>query len=44
GLTIETVSRQLTRMKAAGLIALPGLRAVTIRDRAALEARAEAAA
>jgi len=44
GLTIETVSRQLTRMKAAGLIALPGLRAITIRDRAALEARAEATA
>ena len=43
GLTIETVSRQLTKLKAAGIIALPGVRAVTIRDRAALEARAEAA-
>lgn len=43
GLTIETVSRQLTRLKTAGIIALPGPRAVTIRDRAALEARADAA-
>ena len=43
GLTIETVSRRLTKLKAAGIIALPGVRAVTIRDRAALEARAEAA-
>lgn len=42
GLTIETVSRQLTKLKTAGIIALPGVRAVTIRDRAALEARAEA--
>lgn len=41
GLTIETVSRQLTRLRAAGLIALPSLRSVTIRDRAALAARAE---
>lgn len=40
GLTIETVSRQLTRLKAAGAIALPGLRGITIRDRAALEAMA----
>lgn len=44
GLTIETVSRQLTRLKNAGVIALPGLRAITIRDRAALAASAEAAA
>ncbi len=43
GLTIETVSRQLTRLRAAGVIALPGLRTVTIRDRAALEAQADAA-
>lgn len=43
GLTIETVSRQLTRLKSAGVIALPGLRSVTIRDREALAARAEAA-
>lgn len=42
GLTIETVSRQMTRLKSAGLIALPGGRAVTIRDRAALEARVAA--
>lgn len=41
GLTIETVSRQLTRLKAAEIIALPSLRAVTVRDRRALEARAE---
>lgn len=40
GLTIETVSRQLTKLKTAGLIALPGARAVTIRDAAALRARA----
>ncbi|OYY89610.1 MAG: Crp/Fnr family transcriptional regulator [Sphingomonas sp. 28-66-16] len=44
GLTIETVSRQLSRLKVAGIIALPSLRAVTIRDRAALEGRAEASA
>lgn len=43
GLTIETVSRQMTRLKAAGVIALPGGRAVTICNRGALEARAEAA-
>jgi CRP/FNR family transcriptional regulator len=42
GLTIETVSRQLTKLKTAGVIALPSLRAVTIRDRAALMARADA--
>lgn len=40
GLTIETVSRQLTRLKIAGAIALPGVRAVTIRDEAALRALA----
>lgn len=40
GLTIETVSRQLTKLKAAGIIALPGIRTVTIRDEATLRARA----
>lgn len=40
GLTIETVSRQMTRLKVAGVIALPGGRAITIRDHAALERRA----
>ena len=40
GLTIETVSRQLTRLKTAGILALPGVRAVTVRDAAALRARA----
>lgn len=43
GLTIETVSRQLTRLKAAGNIALPSLRSITVRDRPALAALAEAA-
>lgn len=43
GLTIETVSRQMTRLKRAGIIALPGTRAVTIRDVTALRARAEPA-
>jgi CRP/FNR family transcriptional regulator, anaerobic regulatory protein len=38
GLTIETVSRQLTRLKLNGIIALPGVRAVTIRDEARLRA------
>ncbi|TNE45386.1 MAG: Crp/Fnr family transcriptional regulator [Sphingomonadales bacterium] len=37
GLTIETVSRQLSRMKAQGLIDLPARRTVTIQDRDALE-------
>jgi CRP/FNR family transcriptional regulator len=41
GLTIETVSRQLTKLKIAGIIALPATRAVTILDRRALEAHAE---
>jgi len=36
GLTIETVSRQLTKLKTAGLIALPSARGVTIRDQAGL--------
>jgi CRP/FNR family transcriptional regulator len=43
GLTIETVSRQLTRLKVANIIAAPSLRAITIRDRAALAARSDAA-
>ncbi|PZQ60857.1 MAG: Crp/Fnr family transcriptional regulator [Sphingomonas taxi] len=43
GLTIETVSRQLTRFKTSGIITLPGSRAVTISDHAALEAIAAAA-
>jgi CRP/FNR family transcriptional regulator len=36
GLTIETVSRQFSALKAAGAIDLPGGRAVAITDRAAL--------
>lgn len=40
GLTIETVSRQLGRLKSAGTIALTGARGVAIRDRAALESAA----
>lgn len=43
GLTIETVSRQMTRLKGAGVIALPGGRAVTISDHDALVVRADAA-
>ena len=41
GLTIETVSRQMTRLRAAGIIDLPGGRAVVIRDVAALAEAAE---
>ena len=37
GLTIETVSRQITSLKAAGIISLPGGRSVTILKRAELE-------
>lgn len=40
GLTIETVSRQMTRLKTDGLIDLPSRRAVAILDRPALEDRA----
>ena len=40
GLTIETVSRQFTRLKRDGVIDLPSRRAVEIIDRAELEARA----
>jgi CRP/FNR family transcriptional regulator len=39
GLTIETVSRQMTALKKAGIIGLPGGRAVTLIDREALRAR-----
>jgi CRP/FNR family transcriptional regulator, anaerobic regulatory protein len=38
GLTIETVSRQLTKLKADGAINLMGARGITLRDRAKLEA------
>lgn len=41
GLTIETVSRQLTRLKKEGVIDLPSRRAVVIRDRFALEMLAD---
>ncbi|RYE03547.1 MAG: Crp/Fnr family transcriptional regulator [Sphingomonadales bacterium] len=37
GITIETVSRQLTRLKDKGAIALSGARGITIRDRGMLE-------
>src|SRR6478735_5103225 len=37
GLTIETVSRQMTKLKRDGVIDLPTRRAVAILDRAALE-------
>ncbi|MXO61030.1 helix-turn-helix domain-containing protein [Altererythrobacter salegens] len=40
GLTIETVSRQMTRLKRDGVIGLPNRRAVEILDRQALEASA----
>ncbi|MBS7813745.1 Crp/Fnr family transcriptional regulator [Roseococcus sp. XZZS9] len=43
GLTIETVSRQLTKLKRDGLIDLPSGRQVAIRNRVALKLRAEAA-
>jgi len=36
GLTIETVSRQLGQFKAAGIVSLPALRTITIRDADAL--------
>lgn len=38
GLTIETVSRQLTRLRQAGIIDLPDRRTVVILDRGAMEA------
>lgn len=40
GLTIETVSRQLTRLKAEGYIDLPSRRDIVIRDRDGLAALA----
>ncbi|MCB2048339.1 MAG: Crp/Fnr family transcriptional regulator [Novosphingobium sp.] len=40
GLTIETVSRQFTRLKSAGIIDLPSRREVRVLDRAGLEAEA----
>ena len=40
GLTIETVSRQFTRLKQDGILELPSRREVAILDRAALRARA----
>lgn len=43
GLTIETVSRQLTRMARDGVIALHGRRGIELRDLAELAERAEAA-
>lgn len=43
GLTIETVSRQFTRLRTAGVIELPDRRTVVIRDRSALEGIAQAA-
>jgi CRP/FNR family transcriptional regulator len=44
GLTIETVSRHLTRLVEAGLIALPSARGVTIRDPGAMRRQAGATA
>ncbi|MEW4467827.1 Crp/Fnr family transcriptional regulator [Parasphingorhabdus sp. JC815] len=43
GLTIETVSRQLTRIKQEGIIDLPDRRAVIIKDRNRLKSIAEVA-
>lgn len=43
GLTIETVSRQLSRLKADGVIALPDRRMVAIQDRGRLKNLAAAA-
>ena len=40
GLTIETTSRQLTRMRSDGLVELPSRRAVRIADRARVAAMA----
>jgi CRP/FNR family transcriptional regulator len=42
GLTVETVSRSLTKLKTAGVIALPRATRVQVRDRAALQAMANA--
>jgi CRP/FNR family transcriptional regulator, anaerobic regulatory protein len=43
GLTIETVSRQLSRLKADGVISLPDRRMVAINDRRRLQDLADAA-
>ena len=43
GLTIETVSRQLTKLKDADMIELPDRRRVVIKDRRRLEQLADAA-
>lgn len=43
GLTIETVSRQLSRLKAEGVISLPDRRMVAINDRRRLQDLADAA-
>lgn len=40
GLTIETVSRQMTRLRLAGIIDLPGGRGIVVRDAAGLLAAA----
>ena len=40
GMTIETVSRQLTKLKGAGVLVLSGSRTVTIKDARALRTRA----
>ena len=40
GLTIETTSRQLTRMRGDGVLDLPSRREIVINDRAAMEAMA----
>lgn len=40
GLTIETTSRQLTRMRADGILDLPSRRQIVINDREAMEAMA----
>ena len=40
GLTIETTSRQLTKMRGEGVLDLPSRREVVINDRAAMEAMA----
>lgn len=40
GLTIETVSREITKLKKAGVISLPNRKEVAIEDRGALEALA----
>jgi len=41
GLTIETVSRQLTKLKKEGVVALPSLKRIEILDRKRLETMAE---